>query len=598
MKLEKKDEKEHTISCKNCTYKKIEAHAQGKKCECGFVPAVIEKCTNKKIVQSHNIEKRYGKAYKTVHEVTLHCNDCNINVKQPNEAHEFDNSGKCLCGKEICTVSKIVETHKNIRKTTTKLNSSDAEYAIKHQISTTCQECNVTVKEKVAHTFDEKGKCNCGYTDASKARCTANAMVKAHDIEKQNLVKKDYNYHNFEEYCKACNVTSKQKQEKHTFDTEGACECGYVNINKASCTVEKFIVGHKTTEKYDKTKTTMDSHTKTITCTKCKISKTEVGAHDFNNKGICACQYKDMSKAKCTVAGMVKEHFPERVDLRDEKTTYTPIHTYKLYCKICDVKSEAMTERHTTNSEGVCICGFVDFSKVEKGYTVQRKNKVSYAERIDPDSKVILLGFGGDGEDEWELKQGGQNFVVNDPRVTDACNYAYVTKPEDGWRTNKERVVDTSVNYILKATGCSSLEEVEAQGYKVVLYAFSSGGELLDPVWDELHANGLTPTAEMMVESYVRDRVKDEQITQHADAGTNVHIYSVTNGTKDSISDRTNKAGERLSGTGTNGTIDHTQYIPDEGSKNSYYTHGQAGRQSADSVAEVIENLENEGTEQ
>ena len=590
LKAQMKDDKTHILTCSFCDYEKEEPHILDKICECGFKRVVVGKCTTKKLAQNHDIVKQYGKAYKTEHEIKLHCNDCNIDVKQKNEAHKYDANGKCLCGKRICTSTKLIETHNKIKISTKKLNASDAEYKTKHVIVKTCQECRVAVQEYVKHEFNENGKCKCGYKDTNKARCTVNKIVKSHDVEKLELTKMDKNYHSFVYLCKECNVKSKLTKEKHKFDAVGNCACGYIDINKASCTEEKFIEGHKLNVKYDKTKVTLNNHMKIITCAKCKISKEEEEKHEFNSKGICICKYKDMSKIKCTESKMINEHLPVKVELKDDRTTKTQ-HIYRLYCKTCNVKSNVKSERHICDSDGFCECGYVDYSKVEKGYTIQKNNKVSYAERIDPDSKVILIAFGGDGEREAGLKNGGDNFVVNDPRVTDACNYAYMTKPSDGWRKNKENVVDTSVDYILKATGCSSLEEVKEQGYVVVLYGFSSGGEMLNPVWDELHNNGLTPTTEMLVEGYVRDTVTDEQIVDHANAGTNVQIYSVTNGSKDSISDRTNQAGERLDGSGSNGTINHTEYVPEEGFKKDNYTHGQAGRQSADSVAEVIQEL-------
>ena len=464
-----------------------------------------------------------------------------------------------------------------------------------------CTNCGTTRGNALGHDYSKTvvvKKATCSSTGIKAIRCSRCKLEQKRMPIMVTGHKYVYKINGTKDHTVSCANCSYSVTNPHVLNASKTCVCGFVKIVEGTCKPNKLIAKHDIVKLCGKVYNTQ--HQVIRHCNDCNVDDLSLpnDPHKFDDYGKCECgkydETKDITKLKCTPNKMQKKHATEMIDVKEDKTT-SKQHVYRLYCKMCNVTSDLQRGTHdTNNSEGKCFCGYIDLTKVEKGYEIKKKNDVSYAQSTEEDNKIILLAFGGDGENIHSLKQSAGNFIINDPRITAGmCNYAYMTKPSNGWTSKRDIIVDMTVDYIKEVTGCGSLEEAADQGYQVVLYAYSSGGEMLDPVWRELVEQGLVPTAEINVEGYVRDRVTDQQILDHANGGTNVTICSVTNGDKDRISYRTEQAGKRLDGAGENGTIEHEVYKPDEEFKNDNYTHGQAGRQSADSVVAVIEELKN-----
>ena len=239
LEAEQKDEKEHILSCKNCTYTKTEAHIYGKKCECGF---------SKEIVCEHP-------SYEWVTVEEAECNKTGLKV-------------------ERCTVCEEVRSTKNIKvehKYKATQIKGDAEYHVG-----VCEICNKD-GGKGKHIFGVFDKCLICKYERVPLRCQDGKILLYHGAKIVRYEKLDDENHISIYECKKCKDEFKVEVQhslklkevkgyndethtlvmecktcKETFDVEnkhiylyGKCAvCGDKEVKETVCREEEIIEGH------------------------------------------------------------------------------------------------------------------------------------------------------------------------------------------------------------------------------------------------------------------------------------------------------------------------------------------------------------------
>ena len=394
---------------------------------CGYKNPLKAKCTEDKAVNGHNITVKSceklinnnGKTNVNQHIITQYCNDCNVEIKSQKEKHRFDTTGNCICGyydaaKATCTAEKFVEGHKITTKYSYKNITDSATKDEYHSVTQTCSKCKVTHELPLEkHAFNEKGVCTvkgCGYKNALKAKCTEKKYVKEHFqagyVVATGHQKINNIYSHIVTYkCTLCNIENiaSGTYERHKFNDDGVCKCGYINLDEMKCNDERFVETHRIGTYYEGTAT---GHNLFQRCRACKVTKwgneephdfsvsiapktdiisyllhgkatTKCSAcgvlnysikeeHSFGTNGVCTeegCGYK---KLVCKSYTFIAEHNRQYIGIRqvnksnsnDKYIDAVKYHILQYHCLDCDVDVDVRAE-HTINADGDCVfCGY------------------------------------------------------------------------------------------------------------------------------------------------------------------------------------------------------------------------------------------------
>ena len=421
------EEHKYKFECDLCGFKSKASFYQkhtftNGKCVCGYE----EYCTYDKILEGHNVILEYNFYDKFRHTYSFTCVDCgDFTHQEGREVHSgpnYKSKGECeICGAKTCKKNNLISTHDIEIRTEENVNSKgdivshtvyqqcktcDISYDDTHKLSTSykfdtaqnhikmvgCKECNAVNETQEEHSGPQwatKGKCKyCKFS-----MCTENKAVNGHNIIKTGKIEPIYDKngvmnkskHCIVTYCNDCKVELRVEKENHKIEgNKGTCTCGYIDINKAKCTEDEFVEGHKITYSYQYNST--KDHYVISTCKKCNVTSSvqKIESHGgilWASKGKCVCKYQ-----VCTERLRVKGHTSVDTGIltimyNNNGTPDKNKHYVWKYCSICD-KTIKVQEAHTVvDNMGRCSCGYSEPQKAictKEGYALGHEIKKTY----------------------------------------------------------------------------------------------------------------------------------------------------------------------------------------------------------------------------
>ena len=240
--------------------------------------------------------------YVTKYDETNHwqeCSKCGFVKADSIVEHSYNEKGKCECGATKSTC--------------------EHEYVTKHNKTNhweECSKCGAIKEDSVKeHTYDKNGKCECGETKSTEETCEHEYVTK-------------YDKTNHWQECSKCGFIKADSIVEHAYDENGKCECGATKKTEETCE-------HEYVTKYDKT-----NHWEA--CSKCgEVKANSTEKHTFDESGKCKCGATKQTEETC-------EH--------EYVTKYDKTNHWEECSKCGEIKANS-TEKHTYDENGKCKCG-------------------------------------------------------------------------------------------------------------------------------------------------------------------------------------------------------------------------------------------------
>ena len=227
------------------------------------------------------------------------CSKCGFVKADSIVEHSYNEKGKCECGATKSTC--------------------EHEYVTKHNKTNhweECSKCGAIKEDSVKeHTYDKNGKCECGETKSTEETCEHEYVTK-------------YDKTNHWQECSKCGFIKADSIVEHAYDENGKCECGATKKTEETCE-------HEYVTKYDETDHWQE-------CSKCGFIKANsIVEHAYDENGKCECGATKKTEETC-------EH--------EYVTKYDKTNHWEACSKCGEVKANS-TEKHTFDESGKCKCG-------------------------------------------------------------------------------------------------------------------------------------------------------------------------------------------------------------------------------------------------